>query len=107
MGAPISSSPLVSDQNTVNMPSEITDIKQFLEIARRKDAKGVRPSEEIFQEQGHQDGGTLGRKHAEKVWNRHERMTVGHLPAKGPGTNMFYVDKVEMLLSTSTKAQSV
>ncbi|EXJ65306.1 ribosomal protein L38e [Cladophialophora yegresii CBS 114405] len=24
------------------MPSEVTDIKQFLEIARRKDAKGAR-----------------------------------------------------------------
>merc|ERR1712000_337446 len=155
--APISSSPLVSDQNTVNMPSEITDIKQFLEIARRKDAKGARlkksskskdikmkirckrylytlilkdsakadkikqslPPTMLSKKSARRtrsprrrkriarDGGTLGRKHAEKVWNRHERMTVGHLPAKGPGTNMFYVDKVEMLLSTSTKAQSV
>merc|ERR1711939_936966 len=116
MGAPISSSPLVSDQNTVNMPSEITDIKQFLEIARRKDAKGARlkkssKSKDIKMKiRCKRYLYTLILKDsakAEKIWNRHERMTVGHLPAKGPGTNMFYVDKVEMLLSTSTKAQSV
>jgi len=37
----LSSRPLTTDESS-KMPSEVSDIKQFLEIARRKDAKGAR-----------------------------------------------------------------
>lgn len=37
--------PIRSDHITDKMPAQVTDIKQFLEIARRKDAKGsISPS---------------------------------------------------------------